>query len=238
MSARPNSIHPAGTDRVRVLLVEDEAKLAASLKRQMDRAGYEVEHLSDGLTACDLTHTNAYALVILDLNLPGKSGLDILSEMRARADATPVIILSARDSVKDRVRGLRLGADDYVVKPFDSSELFARVERLLARSGQSQGPILQAADLKLDIIARKASRGGKEIPLTARTFALLEFMLRNKNQILTRRRIAEQVLGLRFDPGTNIIDFHICNLRKAIDEGFTPKLIHTLHGEGFMLKEL
>jgi DNA-binding response OmpR family regulator len=222
---------------VRVLLVEDEVKLAVSLKRQLDRAGYTVEMLNDGQQACDAQISSQYALVILDLNLPGKDGLDVLRALRARADSTPVLILSARDSVKDRVRGLRLGADDYLIKPFDSAELLARIERVLARSGRSRGPVVQAADLKLDIIARKAFRGGKEIPLTARTFALLEFMLRNKNQVLTRRRIAEQVLGLRFDPGTNIIDFHICNLRKAIDEGFTPKLIYTLHGEGFMLKE-
>jgi DNA-binding response OmpR family regulator len=225
-------------DQIRVLLIEDEKKLAVSLQRQMERSGYDVQVANDGTKGFELATSRDYAIVLLDLCLRGMSGLEILAELRARGNTIPVIIVSARDSVSDRVHALGIGADDYLVKPFDANELFARIERLLARAGIPRDHVLHVADLKLDLIARTAFRGGKEIPLTGRLFALLEFMMRNKNQVLTRGRIAEQVLRLRFDPGTNIIDFHICNLRKAVDDGFSPKLIHTLHGEGFILREL
>jgi DNA-binding response OmpR family regulator len=223
--------------KIRILLVEDEKKLAHSLQRQLAHAGYLVELAFDGCEAEEKALHHEFELIILDINLPKKSGIEILQTLRARGYHLPVLILSARDKVEDRVRGLQLGADDYLIKPFDSGELLARLEAILRRSGFSSVSILQAGDLTLDVVHHKVKRAGHEINLTQKEYALLEFFLRHKNQILTRRRIAEQVCGYKFDTGTNIVDVYISYLRKAIDEGFPQKLIHTMHGEGFILMD-
>jgi DNA-binding response OmpR family regulator len=221
---------------IRVLVVEDEKKLAQSLERQLAAAGYAVELAFDGIAASEKAQQQAFDLIILDLKLPKKSGLEVLQELRSRHSATPVLILSARDKVEDRVQGLQLGADDYLVKPFDSGELLARIEALLRRAGLARVALLQAGDLVLDVLQRSVKRGEKEIALTQKEFALLEYFMRNQNQILTRKRIAEQVWGYTFDTGTNIVDVYVSYLRKKIDEGFAAKLIHTIHGEGFLFK--
>jgi DNA-binding response OmpR family regulator len=222
---------------IRILIVEDEKKLAQSLQKQLERVGYKTEKAFDGVEAEEKIFSQEYSLVILDLNLPKKSGLEVLKGMRERLNSVPTIILSARDKTHDRVLGLELGADDYLVKPFDSTELLARVSAVLRRSGAVRSSILQAGDLVLDTVQRTVQRGGKNISLSPREYTLLEFFVRNKNQILTRRRIAEQVWGYTFDTGTNIVDVYISYLRKAIDDGFSKKLIRTIHGEGFILTE-
>jgi DNA-binding response OmpR family regulator len=218
-------------------LVEDEKKLARLLERQLMRAGYVVELAFDGNEAGEKAQTREFELIILDLNLPKKSGFQFLQELRAQCYATPVLILSARTQLEDRVKGLQIGGDDYLIKPFDFSELLARSEAILRRSGFSSTPILQAGDLILDVVHRTVKRASKPIELSQREYALLEYFLRNKNQVLTRKRLAEQVWGYKFDTGTNIVDVYVSYLRKAIDQEFSPKLIHTLYGEGFMLKD-
>ena len=222
---------------VRVLLVEDERRLAESVQRQLRRAGYEVELAGDGEEALALATAREFQVIILDLNLPKKSGFEVIEELRAGMRETPILILSARDDVVDRVEGLRRGADDYLVKPFDFTELTARLEAILRRSGHERLSVFEAGDLTIDVVTRKAWRAGQEIPLSPREFALLEFFVRNKNQILTRRRIAEQVWGYAFDTGTNIVDVYVSYLRKAVDAGFEPRLIQTVPRQGFMLRD-
>lgn len=219
-----------------MLLVEDERRLARVIARQIERAGYEVSLAFDGETALEAVTTQEIHLVVLDINLPGISGLDVLQQLRARSYNTPVLFLTARDNLKDKLYGLGLGADDYITKPFDSSELLARMQAILRRSGAIRVSVLQAADLTLDVVSRVATRAGQIINLTHTEFALLEFFLRNKNVTLTRRRIAEQVWGYRFDTGTNIVDVYISYLRDLMDRDFSPKLIETVRGEGFRLK--
>jgi two-component system copper resistance phosphate regulon response regulator CusR len=222
--------------KIRVLLVEDEKKLARAIARQLERAGYEVSLAFDGETALESMTTRELNLIILDITLPGISGIDVLQQLRTRSYNTPVLFLTARDGLKDKIKGLDLGADDYITKPFDSSELLSRMQAILRRSGAIRVSILEAEDLSMDVISRIVKRSGQIITLTQTEFALLEFFLRNKNAILTRRRIAEQVWGYKFETGTNIVDVYISYLRDSIDKNFSPKLIETIRGEGFMLK--
>lgn len=224
-------------EEIRILLVEDEKRLARFMEHQLVRAGYNLDLAFNGIEAEEKALSRQFELIILDLNLPKKSGLEVLKNLRSKSYATPVLILSARDTVEDRVAGLQLGADDYLVKPFDSGELLARIESVLRRSGHSRTSILEAADLSLDVVRRTVKRAGKDLNLSQREFLLLEFFLRNKNQILTRKRLAEQVWGYTFDTGTNIVDVYVSYLRKAVDEGFSKKLIRTVRGEGFILED-
>ncbi len=228
---------PSADGGIRILLVEDEKKLARSIERQLQRAGFQVELAFDGESALLKAVGQAFHLIILDVNLPHKSGFDVLRELRSQFYETPVIILTARDATPDKIFGLAEGADDYVTKPFDSGELVARIQAILRRSGISRASVIEAADLKMDVVKRTVTRGGKDIPLTHTEFALLEFLLRNRNTILTRRRIAEQVWGYTFDTGTNIVDVYISYLRDAIDDGFEKKLILTVRGQGIILKD-
>lgn len=218
-----------------LLLIEDEKKLARSLKNHLMREGYAVDLTHDGVEAISKILQNDYNLLVLDINLPRKSGFDILDEIRNRSNNTPVLILSSRNTVEDRVKGLQLGADDYLIKPFDSSELLARVEAILRRTENSANQVLKADDLSLDIKNRKVTRGDKIINLSPKEFLLLEFFLRNKNQVLTRKRIAEQVWGYNFDTGTNLVDVYVYYIREAIDKGHSRKLINTVRGQGFMM---
>ncbi len=221
--------------KIRILLVEDEKKLARSLERFLARTGYNVELAFDGDEALEMARSREFALIVLDINLPKQSGLDVLQQLREHSYQTPVLILSARDRVQDRVKGFQVGADDYLVKPFDSSELLARIQAILHRSGLSRSSILQADDLVMDVVQRTVARAGKKIFLSPREFQLLEYFLRNKNQILTRQRIAEAVWGYKFDTGTNIVGVYVSYLRHAVDSGFSKKLIRTVLGEGFIL---
>ncbi len=223
--------------KIRILLVEDERKLAHSIERKLVRAGYVVALAFDGEEGTEKAQSREFDLIILDLNLPKKSGTALLQELRSRSYPTPVLILSARDGVADRIQGLQDGADDYLVKPFDSGELLERIQAILRRSGFSRTSIMQAGDLTIDVVKRTVSRGHKTIVLSPKEFALLEYFMRNKDQILTRKRIAEQVWGYKFDTGTNIVDVYVSYLREAIDRGFPKKLIQTIRGEGFILRD-
>jgi two-component system, OmpR family, copper resistance phosphate regulon response regulator CusR len=223
--------------RIKILLVEDERKLARVIGRQLTRASYEVDIVHDGQSAINNILSEEYHIIVLDLNIPNKSGTDVIHEIRSKSYLTPILIISARDTLKDRVNGLEIGADDYLTKPFDSSELIARIQAILRRSGTLRTAILKARDLSMDMVKRTVSRGEKCISLSQTEFSLLEFFLRNKNTILTRRRIAEQVWGYKFETGTNIVDVYVSYLRDSIDKEFPTKLIETVRGEGFILKD-
>jgi len=223
--------------KIKILLVEDEKRLARSLERLLVRSGYEVSLVFDGQSAIDAVTRQELHLMVLDINLPVKSGLEVLHHIRSSSYNTPVLVLTARDTINDKIKGLNIGADDYLTKPFDSTELLARIQSILRRSGALGSSILQSADLTMDVVKRVVKRANQTINLTQTEFALLEFFLRNKNTILTRRRLAEQVWGYKFDTGTNIVDVYISYLRDSIDEGFSPKLIDTVRGEGFILRD-
>jgi len=231
-----NFIQPSGK-AVHILIVEDERHLADSVARRLQEEGYIVDVANDGEAGFDLACTNKYDLIILDLLLPRKDGLQVLRGLRRNKVQSMVLILTARSMVEERVEGLETGADDYLSKPFAFAELIARAESLLRRRGMDRGPILRIEDLEVDVEARSVRRGTKNIRLTAKEFSLLELLMRNKNRILTRRAIAEQVWGYKFDTGTNVVDVYVNYLRKAIDEGFSTRLLHTVRGVGFILKE-
>jgi DNA-binding response OmpR family regulator len=222
---------------IHILVVEDERHLADSVARRLQEEGYSVDIAYDGEEGFQLACSKKYHLIVLDLLLPRKDGLQLLREIRRNKVQSMVLILTAKSTVEDRVEGLRAGADDYMVKPFAFAELIARVESLLRRHGVEQSPVLCVADLELDIETRSVRRANKNIHLTAKEFLLLELLMKNKNRILTRRTIAEQVWGYTFDTGTNVVDVYINYLRKAIDEGFPRRLVHTVRGVGFILKE-
>lgn len=219
------------------MVVEDEKRLARLLERHLVKAGYSVELAFNGEEAEEMLFSREYGLVVLDINLPKKSGFEVLRNLRHRSYETPVLIVSARGDVEDRVGGLQLGADDYIVKPFELSEMLARIESILRRSGVLRSSILQVGDLTMDVVRRVVTRNGKTIDLSEREFLLLEFFMRNKNQILTRQRIAHQVWGYAFETGTNIVDVYVSYIRKAINQGHSRKLIQTIRGEGFILTD-
>src|SRR5512140_684691 len=227
----------AQAGKPRVLIIEDEEKLARSIAEQLESSGYETGIALDGIEGLGSAMSLQWSIVILDLNLPRKSGVQVLRKLRAQGRETPVLILSARAGTEDRVKGPQAGADDYLAKPFDSAELLARVEAILRRSGNTHTTVLRAADLTLDLIAHTAKRGPHLIELSPREFALLAYFVRNKNHVLTRKRIAEAVWGYTFDTGTNIVNVYIAYLRKAIDRGHSKKLIQTIPGQGYVLKD-
>jgi DNA-binding response OmpR family regulator len=224
-------------EKPRVLIIEDEEKLARSIAQLVKSDGYESEIALDGVEGLAHALGERWSIIILDLNLPKKSGIQILRKLRAQGRQTPVLILSARGEKEDRVKGLRAGADDYLVKPFDSAELLARLEAILRRSAGAKTTVLEAADLSLDLVERTVRRDNQVIILSPREFSLLEYFVRNKNQILTRKRIAEAVWGYTFDTGTNIVDVYVAYLRKAIEKKGLNKLIQTIPGQGYLLKD-
>jgi two-component system, OmpR family, copper resistance phosphate regulon response regulator CusR len=227
-----------GKGPLRILVVEDEAKVAQALREGLERAKYEVVVASTGEEGFFLVNAEEFDLVILDLMLPGRDGLQVLSTLRKRGMQTPVLILTARDAVEDRVLGLDKGADDYLVKPFAFPELLARVRALLRRGRSEQGVPLRLADLEMDVTSRKARRSGRYLELTAREFELLEYLLRHREQIVSREMLARDVWKeTRATPIDNVIDVHINRLRRKVDEPFDPKLIHTVRGVGFVLRE-
>ena len=228
---------PTSGDKINILVVEDEQHLADSITRRLLEEGYAVDIAHDGEDGFRLASSKRYHLIILDLLLPRKDGLQVLKELRRDKVQSMVLILTAKSTIEDRVDGLRAGADDYLLKPFAFAELLARVESLLRRQGIQQRSPLRVADLELDIETRTVRRASRNIRLTAKEYFLLELLMRNKNRILTRREIAEQVWGYNFDTGTNVVDVYINYLRKAIDEGFPTRLIHTVRGVGFIMKE-
>lgn len=222
---------------MRILVVEDEKKVAGFVKKGLEEESYAVDVAYDGEEAINLLKTYPYDLVILDLMLPKKDGFQVLKEFRESGGDAPVLILTARDSVEDVVKGLDLGADDYLRKPFSFLELLARVRALLRRRKGEPQSVLRVGDLEVNLTDRRVFRGGKEIELTSREFALLEFLVRNKGRVLTRTMIAEHVWNQSFDSGSNVIDVYINYLRKKIDHGFDKKLIKTIRGVGYMIKD-
>jgi len=222
---------------MKILVVEDAAKTGAYLVQGLTEAGYVVDLANNGIDGLHQALTEDYDLAILDVMLPGQDGWQILQAMRKAGKDIPVLFLTARDQVVDRVKGLELGADDYMVKPFAFSELLARVRTLLRRGVKSTNlEHLQAADLDLDLIRRRATRAGVRIDLTAKEFSLLELLLRRKGEVLPRSLIASQVWDMNFDSDTNMLDVAVSRLRSKIDDGFEPKLIHTVRGMGYVLE--
>ena len=220
---------------MRILIVEDEIKTANYLKKGLMEHSFTVDIVSDGEDGLHLASTESYNLIVLDVMLPKRSGLSIIKELRAAGNEVPIIFLSARDTVHDRVHGLELGADDYLVKPFAFSELLARIRIILKRNPQQLADIISIADLELDLIRHKARRSGISLDLTAKEFQLLALLLRRRGEVMTRTTISEQVWGINFDSDTNIIDVAIRRLRKKIDDPFQKKLIHTIRGVGYVL---
>jgi len=221
---------------MRVLVVEDEKKTAAFIAKALQAEGFVVEISHNGNDGLLLATTNAFDALILDIMLPGRDGLSVLRQLREKKNATPILLLSARGEVNERVDGLNAGADDYLPKPFVLAELVARVRALARRSGDAKSTLLQVADLSLDTITRRAVRGGAALELTTREYRLLEFLMRVPGRICGRMTILENVWDYNFDPGTNIVDVYIRRLREKIDT-VEPKLLHTIRGAGYTLKE-
>lgn len=221
----------------RILVVEDHKDIALLVEKRLSKQ-YSVDLAYNGEEASEKLTSSEYDVVVLDLSLPQKSGFDVLRDLRKRSSFPPVLILSGLNAVEDKVRGLRLGADDYLAKPFDMKELLARIEALLRRISTTNDIVkLTAADLEMDLVSRIVQRAGNKIELSPKEFALLEYLLRKKGKIITRAQIAHDVWGHNFHAGTNFVDVYINYLRKAIDKGYTKKLIHTVYGQGFVLKD-
>jgi DNA-binding response OmpR family regulator len=223
----------------RILVIEDESKVARAVRDGLRAEGYGAEIAATGDDGLTLARLEPFDLVVLDLMLPGRGGLDVLAELRRAGDATPVLVLTARDTVADRVSGLDAGADDYLVKPFAFAELLARVRALLRRGRPDAPSRLSVADLEVDPVARRATRAGRALPLTAREFELLEFLVRHQAEVVSREQIAREVWRepSRGTPLDNVIDVHIMRLRRKVDREAGARLIHTVRGVGFVVRE-
>ena len=221
---------------MRLLLVEDDPNLGRFIEKGLQEERYAVEVAADGEEGLLLATINQYDLIILDIMLPKLDGLSVCRKLRAERKTTPVLMLTARETIEDRVAGLDTGADDYLTKPFAFAELLARVRSLLRRGSVLPSGRLTALDLELDPVSHRVWRAGQEIPLTNKEFALLEYLLRNANQVLTRTAIIEHIWDIHYDSMTNIVDVHIRALRAKIDRSFPPPLIHTVRGVGYVLK--
>ena len=221
---------------MRLLVVEDDARLAAVLRQGLSEHGFTVDAASEGAAGLALAVSNDYDAILLDVMLPGKNGFDVLRELRQRGRRTPVLMLTARASVEDRVQGLDLGADDYLLKPFDFSELLARVRAITRRPAVEPVTVLKVADLEMDPQRREVRRSGALLDLTAKELALLEYLLRKKGAVVTRGMILDQVWGLDYEGGSNLVEVYINYLRRKVDQPFEPKLIHTIRGAGYALR--
>ncbi len=223
---------------MRVLVVEDDAKIREFLIDGLRREGYEVVGVERGVEAAHAARAGGFVAVVLDLMLPDIDGLSVVERLRAAGDDTPILILSAKRSVDDRVRGLRSGGDDYLTKPFSFAELVVRLQALIRRSarGGTGATVLQAADLRLNLVTREVWRGERRIELQPKEFALLEYLIKNRDVVLSKTTIIEDIWGYDFDPQTNIVDVLVSRLRSKVDKGFEPKLIHTIRGVGYVLK--
>lgn len=222
---------------MRILVVEDDAKIASFIEKGLRQAGYAVDRAADGETGLRLARSAPYDAMVLDLMLPGLDGLALLAQLRREGRNTPVLILSARGTVDDRVRGLQAGGDDYLAKPFSFSELLARLQALLRRSSLSApASLLSVADLELDLRTREVRRAGKPIELQPREYALLEYLMRNAGAVVSKTMILEHVWDYHFDPQTNVVDVLVHRLRGKIDAAFPEKLLHTVRGVGYVLK--
>ena len=222
---------------MRILVVEDEKKVASFIRRGLEAEHYTVDVAHDGEAGLARALDQRYDLIVLDIMLPGRDGFGVVQELRGSGHDVPVLLLTARAAVSDRVSGLDLGADDYLTKPFAFDELLARVRALLRRGASASSPTISVADLSLDPSTRVVTRAGQRIDLTAREYALLEFFLRHPGRVLSRSVIAQHVWGVDFDTFTNVIDVYVNYLRRKIDASFAPKLLHTVRGAGYVLKE-
>jgi two-component system OmpR family response regulator len=222
---------------MRILIVEDDRKIADLLAKGLREVGYAVDQAGDGDEGMYFGLDHPYDAAVLDIMLPTRDGLSILERWRAEKVKTPVLILSAKRSVDDRVKGLQAGGDDYLTKPFAFAELLARIQALIRRSSDSSEPTsLSCADLTLDLLSREVTRGGEKVELQAREFSLLEYLLRNAGRVVSKTMILEHIWDYAFDPQTNVVDVLVCRLRSKIDRDFDPKLIHTLRGAGYVLR--
>jgi DNA-binding response OmpR family regulator len=221
---------------MRILLVEDEVKVGSFIRKALEEESYAVDLCSNGLQAVELAQAGDYDLIILDLMLPGLSGLAVLAQLRNARVKTPVLILTARSRTDEKVKGLDAGADDYLTKPFAIEELLARVRALIRRGSGESPAILQLDDLVLNPVTREVTRGGQRIDLTSKEYALLEYFMRNAGRVLTRAMIAEHVWNLDFDTFTNVIDVYVNYLRNKVDRGHERKLIHTIRGSGYTMR--
>jgi DNA-binding response OmpR family regulator len=222
---------------MRVLVVEDEKKTASFIRKALQAEGFAVDVCHRGDEALSAASAVSFDGIVLDIMLPKRDGLSVLRQLREQQNRTPVLLLSARGAVNERVEGLDAGADDYLPKPFVIAELVARVRALGRRGGEAKSTVLRVANLTLDTISHRAERDGKFFDLTAREFRLLEFLMRSAGRICGRMSIIEKVWDYDFDPGTNLVDVYVKRLREKIDEGFEPKLLHTVRGVGYVLKE-
>jgi two-component system copper resistance phosphate regulon response regulator CusR len=216
-------------------LVEDEPDAARMLAKGLREQSYAIDVAADGEAALEMAYVNSYDLIVLDVMLPGKDGFEVCRELRQYGSAVPILMLTARDAVEDRIEGLDTGADDYLVKPFDFHELLARVRALLRRGPTLRPEIINIADLMIDVRARHVWRAGATVELTAKEYSLLEYLARRAGEVITRSDIAEHVWDENFDPFSNLIEVYIQRLRRKIDEGHRAKLIRTRRGEGYML---
>ena len=222
---------------MKILIIEDEKKVSAFIRKGLEEDGYETDAAYDGEEGAVKASAESNDLIVLDIQMPKKDGLTLLQELRDAGITTPVLMLTARSTIEDKVKGLDTGADDYLVKPFAVDELLARVRSLLRRGAPEKATTLSAADLDLDIVQHKAVRGGEPIELTAKEYLLLEYFMRNKNRVLSRSMISQHIWNYNFDTGTNIIDVYISHLRTKIDGASAKKLIHTVRGVGYVMKE-
>jgi two-component system copper resistance phosphate regulon response regulator CusR len=222
---------------VKILVVEDEKKAAAYLRKGLAENGFVVDLAADGEDGLELARSGGYELVVLDVMLPGRDGWSVLAELRRAGVQTPVLFLTARDATPDRVKGLNLGADDYLVKPFAFSELLARVRSILRRGPSRREETLRRGDLEIDLVRRRAARAGRKLDLTPKEFALLSLLVRRGGEVLSRTVIAEEVWDMNFDGGTNVVDVHVRRLRSKVDDPFDRKLIHTVRGMGYVLDD-
>jgi DNA-binding response OmpR family regulator len=222
---------------MRVLVVEDEKKTASFIRKALQAEGFAVDVCYNGDDALAAANNTPFDGLVIDIMLPGRDGLSVLKQLRERRNSTPVLLLSARGEVNERVEGLNAGADDYLPKPFELVELIARVRALTRRSGENKSTVLRVADLTLDTVTHRAQRGGANIELTAREYRLLEFLMRSAGRLCGRMMILEKVWDYDFDPGTNLVDVYLKRLREKIDADFEVKLLHTVRGVGYMMKE-
>ena len=221
---------------MRILVIEDDKRVSSFIRRGLREEGYTVDTASDGEAGLLSAQTGAYDLMILDLLLPKQDGLEVLKTLRNEQVKTPVLILTAKDRLEDKVTGLNAGADDYLTKPFGFEELLARVRALLRRPSEMVPQVLKAADLEMDALKRRVTRGGKTLELTHREYSVLEYLMRHPRQVVTRTQLAENIWDHDFDTFSNVIDVTIARLRKKIDDGFSPKLLQTLRGMGYLLE--
>jgi|KBSSwiStaDraftv2_1062776.scaffolds.fasta_scaffold776110_1 DNA-binding response OmpR family regulator len=224
-----------GAATVRILVVEDNPKMSLAVEKGLTAQGYAVDAVDRGYDAEEAAASTAYDVIVLDLMLPDRDGVDICKALRRRGIKTPVLMLTALSGTQDKVTGLNSGADDYLTKPFEFDELLARIRALLRRGSATESSVLRFEDLELDLLKRVAKREGEVISLTAKEFALLEYFVRNSHRLLTRTQIGEHVWDMNFEPGSNVIDVYVSALRRKIDKGFSKPLIHTKIGSGYIL---